>query len=158
MIREFLLVLLLDNVEMTWQTEYILEDLNDVITSPIVITSGARTPEEQAKLMIHHHHSGKNLVKLYGQKVYKYLPLIRASNLEELTQGFTKDSSISAHLLGRAVDIRSRNLDKKTKNEIFSLTKGGSYDIIEEYSPPHIHVELNPGKMTYREVLESLWY
>ena len=148
MIKEMLLVahiLLLGDVTVNRETAYIMQDIRAVTQEPIVITSAVRTPRRQAELMVYSYRSGNNLIYLYGNKVRKYLSLIRQGDIDALEIEFTHDNSISAHLTGRAVDVRSRSLSKKAKEALFSLEDGGRYDVIEEYNPPHIHIELNAG-------------
>lgn len=62
----------------------------------------------------------------------------------------------SRHLVCKAIDIRSSGLKRKTINEIKSLTKSGRYDIVEEYNPPHIHIELNEWMNTITEINDIL--
>ena len=149
-------ILVMSDVVVTKDTQYILEDVRSVTEAPIVVTDALRTPRRQAELMIMSHNSGNNLLNLYGEKIRQYMPLIRAGDVDTLTAHFTGDNNISAHLVGRAIDIRSRGMSRKVKEEIFSLTKSGRYDVIEEYSPPHLHIELKDGQISISETWEDL--
>lgn len=62
----------------------------------------------------------------------------------------------SVHLQCKALDIRSKGLKTKTLNEIKSLTNTGRYDVIVEYNPPHIHIELKEGQLTLHETWNDL--
>ena len=159
MLKELLLmsqVLVMPNVEVTRDTLYISQDIQRVVDTPIVITSASRSPKRQARLMISNYHNGANLIQSYGSKIRPLLPLLKRRDLEGLTQYLQDHREFSAHMTGRAVDIRSRTLSKSDKDKIKTLTRHGRYDIIEEYNPPHIHIELVGDTLTYTETMEDL--
>ena len=47
----------------------------------------------------------------------------------------------SKHLSCEALDIRIKDLDRETINNILSLNDINKYDIVIEHNPPHIHIE-----------------
>jgi hypothetical protein len=51
---------------------------------------------------------------------------------------------LSKHLLGLAVDIRSRNLSSREKNLLRKAAEPHASRVIEETRPPHFHVEFEP--------------
>jgi hypothetical protein len=53
----------------------------------------------------------------------------------------------SKHYIGHAVDIRSRTLARAQKEVILHELKkrlGDGYDVVDEFNPPHIHIEYDP--------------
>lgn len=53
----------------------------------------------------------------------------------------------SKHYQGHAIDIRSRDLSTFQKERILtglSLYLSNDYDVVEEFTPPHIHIEYDP--------------
>lgn len=84
-------------------------------------------------------------------------PLVITSNCRsESTNKKVNGVDNSMHLECKALDIRSRGLRKKTIEEIKQLTSTGRYDIIVEYKPPHIHIELKEGQLTLFETWNDL--
>lgn len=54
----------------------------------------------------------------------------------------------SKHYTGEALDIRTRDLSDAQRDYIlFTLRSrlGLGYDVVEEFNPPHIHIEYDPS-------------
>lgn len=53
----------------------------------------------------------------------------------------------SKHYTGEAIDIRTKDLTDDQRQRLWFALKqhlGPHYDVVEEFNPPHIHIEYDP--------------
>jgi hypothetical protein len=130
---------------------------------PLLITSGPRTPEGQALAMYLKLNQGASLRRLYrkkqaaaeigkayaaGRRQRKRHQAIIADMAEVIRAQMQRGVFISPHLKGNAVDIRSRNLNRRAKAALRRAVASfrGMHLNREEKIPPHFHLEIVLGK------------
>ncbi len=126
---------------------------------PLVITSGTRSPGEQAAAMYAKLSRGRNLLRLYRRtslaraviKIYRKgrrkrwgWRATQAAMARVLRAQVARGEHLSQHLRSGAVDVRSRTLSRKEKRIFRRLVrKERDVDFIkEERVPPHFHLEV----------------
>ncbi len=133
------------------------ERYHDKTRRTLVVTSGTRTPREQASAMYKKLRAGSRL------RIYKndaaIAPLRKTYDLgrrkrwsrkrivdkmASIIQGqCDRGVYISRHLRANAFDVRSRGLSRKQKRAFRAAVKHvGGVKVIEESRPPHFHLEL----------------
>lgn len=116
-------------------------EVDKLLDKTFIITSGIRSPEEQARLLIINHRRGVNLYKLYGWRIEQYMRHIIEGNHRLLALMIDKYKNISKHLSGNAIDISVRNLSKEDIRKVKTLNNKG-YKVLYEKNPPHIHIQV----------------
>ncbi len=122
----------------------------------LVVTSGTRSPLEQADAMYEKLLLGQRLTSLYHdheaameiQEAYRRHRRERrercvAAMAHVIQRQLMRGRVISRHLLAGAADIRSRGLDRRERRifeEIVAHMPGVS--LLVEGAPPHFHLEL----------------
>jgi hypothetical protein len=115
---------------------------------PIYVTSGERTPEEQADAMLKKLQLGGSaeLYKTYqdDRAIASLLtvPPSTAAWADAIRRLAATGTTISRHLFGRAIDLRTKDL---SASQIDTLKRavaatGGRY--LLESTPPHLHVDM----------------
>jgi hypothetical protein len=123
----------------------------------LVITSGTRDAARQAKAMYKVMKLGGDIVRLYKNKA----AATEIKQAYDRTAGKTPDEVvsamydvirgqiqrgvyISAHLRAGAVDIRNRTMSVLEKKAFVESMAGiGDVRVLEEFSPPHFHVQID---------------
>ena len=125
----------------------------------LVITSGTRTPAEQAAAMYRKLRRGRNLLRLYrrtglAREVIRAYRKARRKRLgwrapqkamaRVLQAQLDRGEHLSLHLRAGAVDVRSRNLTRRQKRIFRRLVrKDREIEFVkEERYPPHFHLEV----------------
>lgn len=127
-----------------------LDRLAEVSRIPFVVTSVARTVGEQAGAMVDKaRREGKAaLLSLYGddEQIESLWPLLEAGDVDAaaaMIEDYARAGRpISRHLAvgrGRAVDIRTRDLDRSARARLMMAARGLGWEAIEESD--HIHIE-----------------
>jgi hypothetical protein len=127
-----------------------LDRLAEVSRISFVVTSVARTPREQAAAMADQARTDglQALLDLYGddEQVRTLWPALSAGEVDEaaaMIEDYARAGRpISRHLAigeGRAVDIRTRDLDRTARARLMMAAKGLGWEAIEEAD--HIHIE-----------------
>jgi len=136
-------------VNWTEETRDFVSRLRDILdpSIPLHITSAMRTPEEQARAMLKKYDLGgaDEIIKVYGKNTARHF-LSEPANvsswtnvvlrLQEEGKGFT-----SQHLLGKAVDIRTRNLSSDQISDLVGAVEAAGGRPLIESNPPHLHVD-----------------
>lgn len=121
-----------------------------------VITSGARSTESQAQAMTVKHQKGEDLFDLYvnrcdscvelmGGKLSAERKMLRIieileSGQESMLVDFLETNPVSYHQIGKAIDFRSDSVLLSHLEEYVALEYRGKINVINEQSPPHIHI------------------
>ncbi len=129
----------------------------------LVITSGTRTPKTQARAMYTKLARGANLRRLYKKTeavqevIVAYKKSRRAGKrpvgiinamAEILRAQVDRGIYLSPHLRAGAVDLRSRNMSRRSKRALRRIIKSwGCFKLNrEERIPPHFHLEIYTGR------------
>ncbi|MFN0032714.1 MAG: peptidoglycan-binding domain-containing protein [Flavobacteriales bacterium] len=122
----------------------------------IVVTSGIRTPNTQAKALHTKLKLGDDVLKLYGYGanikniVNAHDKSVKAGNTEEQTIKAMEDEItaqvkagkfISAHLYSKAFDVRSTDMEGRVKRLFKRVAQPCVKSFIEENKPPHFHMQ-----------------
>jgi len=125
----------------------------------LTITSGSRTPAQQADAMYDKLAAGDNILALYREQsaaraIKAAFDKARSENASRATaaaeitrvieQQVRSGIYISRHLLHGAVDIRTRDLPEGARRVLREIIESSSVVRlgIEETIPPHYHIEL----------------
>ena len=120
------------------------------------VTSGTRTPEEQAEAMFDKLARGERLTSLYRdvdaaseiQAAYRrHRRDGRAVAVREMARVIRaqvgRGCLISRHLDANAVDVRSRNLSRREQAVLREVVRSaGNVELLQEGVPPHFHLQL----------------
>ncbi|WP_437570179.1 hypothetical protein [Sorangium sp. So ce542] len=123
----------------------------------LVITSGTRDANRQARAMFTKLRLGEDLLKLYRNKaaVQEITKAYRASSgkppeqvvdaMEAVIQDqIDRGIYVSAHLRRGAVDVRNRTMSPKEKRAFLeSASEVGGVLVIEETTPAHYHLQID---------------
>jgi len=140
-----------------------LDALDQLLSFPVVITSGLRSVSDQASAMWTKITGGDDLYDLYSQKDLigevmssaSSKSAIRAVIAEQVNRG----RYLSDHMRGNAVDIRSRDLSSSQKATVMALADElGAKPVDETTSAsPHIHVE-DVGDLDLAALVKNYWW
>ncbi|WP_437967249.1 hypothetical protein WMF04_48175 [Sorangium sp. So ce260] len=123
----------------------------------LVITSGTRDANRQARAMFTKLRLGEDLLKLYRHKaaVQEIKKAYKASSgkppeqvvaaMEAVIQDqIDRGIYVSAHLRRGAVDVRNRTMSPKEKRAFLESTaEAGGVLVIEETTPAHYHLQID---------------
>lgn len=118
----------------------------------IVVTSGTRTPEAQARAMFQKIELGDDLLKIYKDNTFAQSIIDAYPNIEqatEIVEQYAKSGRGSDHLTGNAVDIRTRDLTEDQKNTLVAVVQEMGNFALLEATPPHLHITL---KKNYQQI------
>jgi len=120
------------------------------------VTSGTRSPDQQARAMYDKIRLGQRLTRLYRD--YDAASEIQAAYRRNRRQGrsqcvramsevirgqIRRGCFISRHLYASAVDVRSRNLSRRHRRVFRNVVRAvGGVQLLEEGTPPHFHLQL----------------
>ena len=121
------------------------------------VTSGTRSPRQQARAMYEKLRLGQRLTRLYRdyeaaseiQSAYRRhrragrRAAVRAMS-QVIRQQIARETYISRHLRASAVDVRSRNLSRRHRQVFRNVVRAvGGVALLEEGTPPHFHLQLS---------------
>ncbi|WP_437675574.1 hypothetical protein [Sorangium sp. So ce131] len=123
----------------------------------LVITSGTRDANRQARAMFTKLRLGEDLLKLYRNKAAvqeikkayqsasKKPPEQVVAAMEAVIQDqIDRGIYVSAHLRKGAVDVRNRTMSAKEKRAFLeSAAEAGGVDVLEETTPAHYHLQID---------------
>ncbi|WP_437733827.1 hypothetical protein [Sorangium sp. So ce1335] len=123
----------------------------------LVITSGTRDANRQARAMFTKLRLGEDLLQLYRnkaavqeiKKAYQANAGKRPEQVVEAMEAVIQDQIdrgiyVSAHLRKGAVDVRNRTMSAKEKRAFLeSAGEVGGVLVIEESTPPHYHLQID---------------
>jgi hypothetical protein len=111
----------------------------------IIVTSGTRTPQAQARAMFDKIELGDDLLKIYADDVFAQSIIDAYPNIEqatEIVEQYARSGRGSDHLTGNAVDIRTRDLTEDQKNTMVAVVQEMGNFALLEATPPHLHITL----------------
>ena len=112
---------------------------------PITVTSGFRTPEEQAKALQVKRNGKDDLVALYGvvnAKKILDVPNEVSAMTVVIKKMIEQGVYMSPHMRGNALDIRSKNWSRDQLAQVEKVVTELGAKPLEEKIPPHLHVTL----------------
>jgi hypothetical protein len=111
---------------------------------PITVTSGFRTPEEQAKALKAKRDGKDNLVALYGDNAKEILavPNEVGAMTAAINAMIKRGIYMSPHMRGNALDIRSKSWSRDQLAQVEKAVTELGAKPLEEKIPPHLHVTL----------------
>lgn len=127
----------------------------------LLVTSGTRSPREQAAAMYGKLRAGDRLWVYRDQRSVKPIRAaydrgrrrrwkrarIVAAMTEIIADQVARGVYISRHLRAHAFDVRCYNMSRRQKRAFRAAAKAvGHVRIIEEKRPPHFHCEVRPPK------------
>lgn len=115
---------------------------------PITVTSGYRTPEEQASAMLKKLDAGgaKELYDVYADDA-TVSALLKAPKSTASWTAIIKARApnLSRHMSGRAVDLHTRTLSATHQARLKAAAEALGGRTLLEDAPPHLHVDLPAG-------------
>ena len=133
-----------NGVELTEEQVNYLNILSEKLPFNIVVTSGFRTPERQAKAMFYKIEQGEDITQLYKDKVFAQSVIDAFPNLVEgaaAVQAYIdRGGGKTMHLSGNAIDLRTRDLTKEQFDMVVSTVEGMGDRILYEPVPPHFDI------------------
>ena len=133
-----------NGVELTEEQVNYLNILSEKLPFNIVVTSGFRTPERQAKAMFYKIEQGEDITQLYKDKVFAQSVIDAFPNIEEgaaAVQAYIdRGGGKTMHLSGNAIDLRTRDLTKEQFDMVVSTVEGMGDRILYEPVPPHFDI------------------
>lgn len=123
----------------------------------LVVTSGSRSPQAQASAMYRKLRLGVRLSKFYRSSAAREIEkaflvakgagasrdAIVAAGAAIIRAQMDRGVFISKHLLDDAVDIRSRNLNRREKALFRKLARARGFRVLLETRPPHFHLSIS---------------
>ena len=125
-----------------------LDALANKLPFDIVVTSGDRSPREQAIVVKNKIDLGDDITKVYVNQEYAKAMIQAYPDLDKMTQ-VTIDYAPTPHIRGDGIDIRTRDLSASQIQTVYTVAKDLGAQAIIEKTPPHIHltVKKNGYKM-----------
>ena len=145
-----------NSVELNDYLESVLDKLADKVDFDFVITSGIRDPKLQAAAMFGKIEAGDVDLSDYRNREFANSVITAFPDLTAATQAVidaAQKGIASFHLIGRAFDIRTRNLNSLQIDQLSNAIKEidpGSKPLLE-FEPPHLHIRVSPPPK------KSLW-
>tara|TARA_R100000231_G_scaffold137798_1_gene114788 strand:+ start:1674 stop:2180 length:507 start_codon:yes stop_codon:yes gene_type:complete len=125
------------------QTNY-LNILASKLPFDIVVTSGFRTPEKQARAMFTKIELGDDLIALYKDDEFAQSVIDAYPDLDQGIQAVNdyvaRGGGKTMHLSGNAVDIRTRDKTDQEIDLIISTVRSMGDRALYEPIPPHIDI------------------
>lgn len=142
-----------------------LDALAKKLSFDIVVTSGIRSPEEQARAMIAKLQRGEDLTKIYKDDVFaiKFTSLYNSGTIFGDLVKFVQEYRPypSRHLAGLAIDLRSSNAwgyTHEMRNDMYAASKELGFSPFQESD--HLHIGLPDQKknsLIFLGILGLLW-
>ena len=132
-----------NNVKLSPELIAKLNALSDMLSFDIEITSGIRSAKSQASAMFGKIEAGDNTLSDYRNREFANDIVEAYPNLDTATaivQEYANQGLASYHLVGKAVDVRSKTLSDVQKNEVVKVAKLLGGKPLIETQPPHIHI------------------
>mgnify|MGYP000353676649 CR=1 FL=1 len=125
-----------------------MDALSLLVPFDLVVTSGIRSARGQASAMFTKIELGEILTNTYRDQVFARAVMAAYPNLELATVAVEEMAARggSRHLIGRGLDIRTRGLSTKQRNELKAAIEGMGEYALYETTPPHMHISLNSKK------------
>lgn len=133
-----------------------LDQLASRLPFDIVVTSGVRTPERQAKAMFYKIEQGEDITQLYQDKAFANSVIDAFPDLQkgaDAVQAYIdRGGGKTMHLSGNAVDIRTRDKTQSEIDVIMATVRSMGDRALYEPVPPHIDISLRSDYAGSNEV------
>lgn len=144
-----------ESIILSDDVRYFLNQLESKLNFDFVVTSGTRSPRQQALAMFNKIELGDDLIALYADDVFAQSIIDAYPNIDaatDIVSDYAARGGGSSHLRGLGVDIRSRNLTRSQIQAVVDASKelGASPDV--ETTPPHIHIKVKKKPVNLRSI------
>lgn len=125
-----------------------LDELSGRLPHDIVVTSGDRTPQQQAQAVYTKIELGDDITKIYANKDYARAMIGAYPDLAKMAE-ISATYAPTPHLKGEGVDIRTSDLTIAQVQTMQAVAQAMGAQAIIETTPPHLHltVKKNGYKM-----------
>lgn len=134
-----------ESIVLSDDVKYFLNQLVSRLQFDFVVTSGTRTPRQQALAMFNKIDLGDDLIAIYKDNEFAQAIIDAYPNINEATdivKEYAARGGGSSHLRGLGVDIRSRDLTRSQIQAVVDASKElGAFSLVET-TPPHIHIQV----------------
>lgn len=137
-------------IELSPSVSFFLSELVKRLDFDFVVTSGTRSPRQQALAMFKKIELGDDLIKIYRDDVFAQKIIDAYPSIETATQivkEYAAAGGGSTHLRGLGVDIRTRNLTPTQIQKIVDVSKELEAQPLVEKKPPHIHISVKKKQL-----------
>lgn len=133
-----------DNATLNINLRRFLNKLSRNTDVPIHVTSGFRSPEEQARVVCENtkREDGANLSVYSEEEANVYRNNCNTEEGIDKIVEYLKAKGPKSHGLGNHLDIRIRDLSDSEKSELRDVIESMGGKVLEEFSPPHFHVTI----------------
>jgi len=156
-----------ESIILSDDVKYFLDQLVLRLNFDFVVTSGTRTPRQQAEAMFNKIELGDDLIAIYADDEFAQLIIDAYPNIDKATQivsEYAARGGGSTHLRGLGVDIRSRNLTSSQIKSVVDASKELGASPLVETTPPHIHISVKKKPVNLRSlsimgllILGAIW-
>jgi hypothetical protein len=133
-----------DNATLNINLRRFLNKLSRNTDVPIHVTSGFRSPEEQARVVCKNtkRENEANLSVYSEEEADVYRNNCDTEEGFDKIVEYLKAKGPKSHGLGNHLDIRIRDLTDSQKSELRDVIESMGGKVLEEFSPPHFHVTI----------------
>ena len=119
-----------------------LNELSKITDVPLYVTSGIRTPEDQARVVCENtkRENGSNLSVYPEEEANIYRENCGTEEGFNIIVEYLKQKGPKSHETGTKLDIRIKNLSEAQKLELTEAIESLGGTVLEEFNPPHFHV------------------
>ena len=156
-----------ESIILSDDVKYFLDQLVLRLNFDFVVTSGTRTPRQQAVAMFNKIDLGDDLIAIYKDDAFAQAIIDVYPNIDEATDivaEYAAQGGGSTHLRGLGVDIRSRNLTSAQIQAVVDASKELGASPLVETTPPHIHISIKKKPVNLRSlslmgllILGAIW-
>lgn len=116
-----------------------LDELAKRLPHDIVVTSGDRTPQQQAQAVYTKIELGDDITKIYSNKDYARAMIEAYPDLARMAD-ISATYAPTPHLKGEGVDIRTSDLTSAQVQNMQAVAQAMGAQAIIETTPPHLHL------------------
>lgn len=123
-----------------------LDELAGAVGGELVVTSGYRSPGAQAQAMLNKiEQGGEDELRIYGDRAavaaLLALPRTEGAWTAQIAEWAAAGRYLSRHQTGRALDIRTRDVDPGRVRLIEATARALGWRTLIERVPPHLHLQ-----------------
>ena len=156
-----------DTIILSDDVKYFLDQLVSRLQFDIVVTSGTRTPRQQALAMFNKIDLGDDLIAIYKDDAFAQAIIDVYPNIDKATDivaEYAANGGGSSHLRGLGVDIRSRDLTRAQIQAVVQVAEELGASTLVESTPPHIHIQVKKKPVNLKSlsimgllILGAIW-
>lgn len=122
-----------------------LDELAKRLPHDIVVTSGDRTPQQQAQAVYTKIELGDDITKIYSNKDYARAMIGAYPDLARMAE-ISATYAPTPHLKGEGVDIRTSDLTSTQVQNMQAIAQAMGAQAIIETTPPHLHITVKKNE------------